>query len=135
MVVTYIAAGGGKSVHFICILTTQNICTMGKFVIKPNAKGQVYFCLKADNGLNILTSEGYNSKSACANGIDSIKNNAKDDSKYDRKESANGKYYFNLRAANGHIIGTSEMYENATGRDKGIESVKSNAPGAKVEEE
>ena len=108
---------------------------MGKFIIKLGNKGQFYFSLKSNNGQKILTSEGYNSKSACTNGIDAVKNNAKDDTKYDRKESSNGKYYFNLLAANGHIVGTSEMYETTTGRDGGIESVKSNAPGAIVEEE
>ena len=108
---------------------------MGKFIIRLGNKGQFYFSLKANNGQKILTSEGYNSKSACTNGIDAVKNNAKDETKYDRKESSNGKYYFNLLAINGHIVGTSEMYETTTSRDSGIESVKSNAPGAIVEEE
>ena len=108
---------------------------MGKFAIKSGSSGQFYFSLKADNGQKILASEGYNSKSACTNGIDSVKNNSKDDTKYDRKESGNGKYYFNLKASNGQIIGTSEMYETSGGRDSGIESVKSNAPGASVVDE
>ena len=108
---------------------------MGKFVIKTGTNGQYYFSLKADNGQKILASEGYTTKTACQNGIDSVKTNAKDDSKYDRKTSSNGKYYFNLKASNGQIIGTSEMYENSSGRDNGIESVKSNAPGASVVEE
>jgi uncharacterized protein YegP (UPF0339 family) len=42
---------------------------------------------------------------------------------------------FNLLAANKQVIGTSEMYESAAGRDNGIESVKKNAPGAKVEDQ
>ena len=108
---------------------------MGKFVIKKGANGQYYFSLKADNGQKILASEGYTTKPACNNGVDSVKANAKDDSKYDRKTSTNSKYYFNLKATNGQIIGTSEMYETAAGRDGGIESVKSNAPGAEVTEE
>jgi uncharacterized protein YegP (UPF0339 family) len=108
---------------------------MGKFVIKIGANGQYYFSLKADNGQKILAGEGYTSKSACTNGIDSVKNNSKDDSKYDKKESGNGKYYFNLKASNGQIIGTSEMYESVSSRDGGIAAVKSNAPGAKVEDE
>jgi len=108
---------------------------MGKFVIKTGTNGQYYFSLKADNGQKILSSEGYTTKSACQNGIDSVKANAKDDSKYDKKTSTNGKYYFNLKASNGQIIGTSEMYESSSGRDAGIESVKSNAPGASVVEE
>lgn len=107
---------------------------MGKFVIKHVSSGY-RFNLKADNGQVILTSETYTTKAACQNGIDSVKNNAKADSNYDRKTSTNSKYYFNLKAGNGQIIGTSEMYETASGRDNGIESVKSNAPGASVVEE
>ena len=108
---------------------------MGKFVIKTGTNGQYYFSLKADNGQKILASEGYTSKAACTNGIDSVKANAKDEAKYERRTSTNSKYYFTLKATNGQIIGTSEMYETAAGRDGGIESVKTNAPGAGVTEE
>ncbi len=107
---------------------------MGKFVIKKRTNGEFQFNLKASNGQVILTSEGYTTKAACENGIASIRTNSQDDSKYDKKTSTNGKYYFNLKAGNGQIIGTSEMYESASGRDNGIESVKSNAPSAEVED-
>ena len=42
---------------------------------------------------------------------------------------------FNLKAGNGQIIGTSELYESEASRDNGIESVKKNAPDAEVVEE
>ena len=108
---------------------------MGKFVTKTGTNNQYYFSLKADNGQNILGSEGYTSKTGCNNGIESVKTNSLDDSKYEKKSSANGKHYFNLKASNGQIIGTSQMYENESGRDNGIASVKNNAPKASVEEE
>lgn len=108
---------------------------MGKFIIKKRVNGEFQFNLKASNGEVILTSEGYTNKAACQNGITSVKTNAPNDNKYDRITSASGKYYFNLKAANGLIIGTSQMYESTAGRENGIESVKSNAPGASVEDE
>lgn len=107
---------------------------MGKFVISQTSSGY-RFNLKADNGQIILTSETYTSKAACLNGVDSVKTNARQDSNYDRKTSTNSKYYFNLKAGNGQIIGTSEMYETISGRENGIDSVKSNAPSASVVEE
>lgn len=107
---------------------------MGKFVIKQVTTGYRYN-LKADNGQVILTSETYTSKAACLNGVDSVKTNSKQDSNYDRRTSTNNKYYFNLKAGNGQIIGTSEMYETISGRENGIDSVKSNAPSASVAEE
>lgn len=107
---------------------------MGKFEIKKRINGEFQFNLKAANGQIILTSEGYTTKSGCQNGINSVKNNAPLDSRYDRRTATNGKSYFNLKAANGEIIGTSQMYENASNRDNGIESVKTNAPTAEIED-
>jgi len=108
---------------------------MGKFVKKVAKNGDFYFNLKAGNGEVILSSEMYKSKASCDNGISSVKENSPSDERYDRKTASNGKHYFNLKARNGQVIGSSEMYESAAGRDKGIESVKKNAPDASVVEE
>ncbi|OIN59672.1 YegP family protein [Arsenicibacter rosenii] len=108
---------------------------MGKFVIKTRKNGEYQFNLKATNGQVILASEGYTTRAACENGIESVKKNAPDDDRFDRKESSNGKFYFNLKAGNGQVIGSSEMYETVASRDNGIESVKKNAPEATVVDE
>ncbi|MBK1442346.1 YegP family protein [Parapedobacter sp. ISTM3] len=105
---------------------------MGKFVITTRKNGEFQFNLKAGNGEIILASEGYTTKAACVNGIESVKKNAANDGRYERKEAKNGKLFFNLKASNGQVIGSSELYESASGRDKGIESVKRNAPEADV---
>ncbi|MGN6437301.1 MAG: YegP family protein [Agriterribacter sp.] len=107
---------------------------MGKFTITKRTNGEFQFNLKASNGQTILSSEGYSTKTNCENGIESVRKNSQDDSKYDRKISTNGKFYFNLKATNGQIIGSSEMYESAAARDNGIASVKTNAPSATIEE-
>lgn len=106
---------------------------MGKFVISTRKNGDFQFNLKADNGQVILASEGYTTRSACENGIESVRKNAPDDARYDRKKSTNNKDYFNLKASNGQVIGTSEMYESSSAMENGITSVKKNAPGASVE--
>jgi uncharacterized protein YegP (UPF0339 family) len=108
---------------------------MGKFVITKRVNGEFQFNLKANNGQTILASEGYKTKTNCENGIESIKRNAQDDTKFDRKTAVNGKPYFNLKATNGQIIGTSEMYETVASRDNGIESVKNNAPDATIDDQ
>jgi uncharacterized protein YegP (UPF0339 family) len=108
---------------------------MGKFVIKTRTNGEFQFNLKAGNGEIILSSEGYTTKTACENGIESVKKNSAEDKRFDRLESKNGKHYFNLKATNGQIIGTSEMYESKAGRDNGIESVKKNAPDADTDDQ
>lgn len=108
---------------------------MGKFVISKRKNGEFQFNLKAGNGQTILASEGYSTKSACENGVESVKNNASDDSRYERKNSTNGKFHFSLKAGNGQIIGSSEMYETAAGMENGIESVMKNSKDASVVEE
>jgi uncharacterized protein YegP (UPF0339 family) len=108
---------------------------MGKFVISTRSNGEFQFNLKADNHQVkvILTSEGYSSRANCENGIESVRKNSQSDSNYDRKKSTNGKHYFNLKAVNSQVIGTSEMYESSSSMETGIASVKKNAPGATVE--
>lgn len=63
-----------------------------------------------------------------------MQKNASDDARYDRKETKSGKQMFNLMAGNNQVIGTSESYESVAARDNGIESVKKNAAGAKVDD-
>jgi uncharacterized protein YegP (UPF0339 family) len=108
---------------------------MGTFLITKRKNEEFQFVLKAGNGQVILASEGYTTKAACLNGIESVKKNAQVDARFDRLESKNGKPYFNLKATNGQIIGNSEMYESVASRDNGIESVKKNAPEAETKED
>ena len=108
---------------------------MGTFVVSKRKNEEFQFVLKAGNGQVILASEGYTTKAACMNGIESVKKNSQDDSRFDRLESKNGKHYFNLKASNGQIIGSSEMYEASSSRENGIESVKKNAADAEIKED
>jgi uncharacterized protein YegP (UPF0339 family) len=48
--------------------------------------------------------------------------------------ASNGKFHFNLLAGNGQIIATSQLYANKEAAENGIESVRTNAPGAIVED-
>ena len=104
------------------------------FIISKSKNGQTQFNLTAKNGQVILTSEQYSSKSACLNGVESVKTNSKDASKFDKLEAKNGKFYFNLKATNGQIIGTSQMYTTTDSRDNGIASIQANASTAGIEE-
>lgn len=108
---------------------------MNKFVISKRTNGEYQFTLIAENGQVILASEGYITKAACQNGIESVRKNALDTIKFDRKTSSNGKFYFNLKASNGQIIGTSQMYESELSRDKGIESVIANVQNAEIQDQ
>ena len=67
-------------------------------------------------------------------GIASVKENAPKDERYERKTAKSGSPMFNLKAANGQVIGTSETYSSESARDNGIASVKTNAPAATTED-
>ena len=54
--------------------------------------------------------------------------------KFEVYTDKSGKYRFRLKAGNGEIIASSEAYESKAGCMNGIESVKKNAPEAKVVE-
>ena len=107
----------------------------GSFELKRSADGQFMFNLKAANGEIILTSERYKRKAGAKNGIDSVRKNAGLDERYERRESTSGQPYFVLKAANGEIIGNSEMYSSESARETGIASVKSNAAEADVDDQ
>lgn len=98
----------------------------GSYELGSNDKGQFSFVLKAGNGEVILRSEQYASKASAESGIESVQANCGDDARYERKDASDGRCYFNLRAANHLVIGTSQMYKATAGRDAGIESVKTN---------
>ncbi len=103
-------------------------------IYQSEKSGEYYFRLKATNGQIILSSQGYKQKTTCENGVESVKKNAGEASRYEKKESTNGKFFFNLKASNGQVIGKSQMYDSEKTRDNGIESVMKNAPDASVKE-
>ena len=105
---------------------------MGKFEIKKDKAGKLRFNLVASNGQVILSSEAYNSKSACDNGIESVRKNSQNDKMYDKKKAKDGRPFFSLKASNGQVIGASQMYASASSMANGIASVKKNAPKAAI---
>jgi uncharacterized protein len=104
----------------------------GKFELKKATNGQFHFNLKAGNGEVILSSGMYKAKADAENGIASVQKNAADEARFERKTSAKGEPYFVLSAANGEVVGRSEMYASAASMEGGIASVKKNAADAKV---
>ncbi len=107
---------------------------MGTFVISKRSNGEYQFNLKAVNGQVILSSEGYKTKTSCRNGISSVIQNAVSPEKFERNTSSNNKSYFNLKASNGQVIGTSQMYESDSSCTKGIQSVSANVVNATIDD-
>lgn len=107
----------------------------GWFELSQASDGQFRFVLKAGNAETILTSELYKAKASAQNGIASVQTNSGQDERYEKKTASNGKFYFNLKAANSQVIGTSQMYASEASRDNGIASVKTNGSSTEVKDQ
>jgi uncharacterized protein len=93
--------------------------------------GKYYFHLKANNGQIVLQSQGYTTSSSAANGVASVRTNGAIVSRFQIRAAADGQSYFVLKAANGAVIGRSEMYATASNAQRGIETVVALIGGAK----
>ena len=101
----------------------------GKFEVTRSSSGKFMFNLKADNGQVVLTSQLYESKASALQGVDSVQANALLDERFERLTSTVDQPYFTLKAANGQVIGRSQMYASTQSMENGIASVKKNGPG------
>ncbi len=121
---------------------------MGKFVVKETEKS-VHFNLVASNGEVIGSSQNYSAKDGCLNGIESVRKNAEaakledqtvenfeteTNPKFEIYTDKAGEFRFRLKARNGEIILSSEGYKAKASCKNGVESVRKNAPEAKIEE-
>src|SRR5688572_6419151 len=106
----------------------------GWFDVKKSKADEFFFVLKSGNGEVVLTSEMYQSRSSADGGIASVQSNSSDDARYERATASDGKFHFNLKAANHQVIGSSQMYATADTRDAGISSVKTNGKTTTVKD-
>ena len=104
----------------------------GKFEIYKDKGGEFRFRLKSSNGQVLLASEGYSSKASATSGIESVRKNCQDETRFERTTTSGGKFRFNMKAKNNQIIGTSQSYDSEAGRDNGIEAVARAAKGAAI---
>ena len=107
----------------------------GKFVVSRRSNGEFQFVLCASNGQTILTSEGYASREGCLNGIESVRANAADASRFEKRVAKDGRPYFVLKAGNHQVIGQSQMYSGDDTCDNGMASVGNHAADAVLVEE
>ncbi len=102
------------------------------FELKRSLDDQFMFNLIAANGEIILTSERYTTKAKAQTGIESVRVNAGEETRFERRLATNGSPFFVLRAANHEVVGTSELYSSSQARDQGIKAVKDVAPQANI---
>lgn len=102
------------------------------YQISPTTNGKFMFNLKAENNQVILTSQVYEQKQSALAGIESVQANGPDAKNFEPKVSIANEPYFVLKAQNGLIIGTSEMYSSNAAAETGMASVQANAPSKEI---
>ena len=108
-----------------------------KYQVYKDVSGKFRFRLRAANNKIVAVSQGYENKAGCINGVKSVQNNCQSyvedktvgdkmlsDPKYELFVDKALKFRFNLIAANGQVIASSEGYNSKQGCMRGIEAVK-----------
>ena len=103
--------------------------------LPPDVAQQIRPQLEAvlgDTRPGLLTIGAITALWAAQGGIASVQKSCGADAHYEKKVAANGKFFFNLMAANHQVIATSPMYASEQDRDAAIAAVKAGGATAKV---
>lgn len=106
-----------------------------KFELTRAKNGQFHFNLKAGNSQVILSSEAYADKRAALRGIEAARKQSQKDANFERRTASGGQPYFVLKAANGEVVGQSQMYASADSVRGGIDAVRRAALEAEVDDQ
>lgn len=101
---------------------------------KSEAASPFTFSFTDKDGKVLVKSENYKQKTSAKNGIESVRKNCLVDERYEMKTSTNGKFFFNVKATNGQIVGTSALFDSENDRKSAITYLKRYAPKASLEE-
>jgi hypothetical protein len=107
---------------------------MKVLVRKSEAESPFTFVFTNKDGDALVRSENYKQKTSCMNGIESVRKNCLEDSRYEFKTAKNGKFFFNIKASNGQVVGTSSFFDSEDERKNAIIYLKRYAPKAATEE-
>lgn len=96
---------------------------MGRYHIERSSNGMYRFVLRAPNAKTILVSELFESRSAVKSAIQQAMMSVRKIEAFRKLQSSSGKWYFHLVAANGSILGSSELYASKTSLERGVDEV------------
>lgn len=97
--------------------------TGSRFEVFGGTDGRYYFRLYAQNGEQMLRSQGYASEASALNGAFAVAEYGIDESLFSITQNAAGDFYFNLRASNNEIIATSEGYSSKASAERARDSI------------
>ncbi len=101
----------------------DELTAKGRFETFTGRDGKTYFHLLAGNGEKVLASQGYAALQSAEAGIASIKTNGVVAERFEQRTAVDGSPYFVLKAANGAVIGVSQMYSTVSNSTRAIQSI------------
>ena len=123
---------------------------MWKFIIRKNAQAKIDYLLKDGSGRVILHSGVYSSDNACRKGIASVTRNSRTENiedytgstevpllkhpKYEIYRAQDGKYWFQLKATNGQVVGLSSSFASRENCLEVLESLREHGHEAIVDD-
>jgi uncharacterized protein YegP (UPF0339 family) len=106
---------------------------MAYFEIDKRPNGEFWFVLRNAGGKALLNGEGgYRTKDNCKKGIDSVRRNCSDPSKFEVLNLPSGRTYFILKSVNGRTIGASEHFMDDASRELAMRAVRKTASQGKL---
>lgn len=103
-------------------------------IIKSDASQPYHFVLVNSDDQILITSENYTTKASALNGIESVKENGHNRQNFELLTAQDGHLYFVLKAKNGEIIATSQMYKSEEAREAELQDVIKCAKHADIED-
>ncbi len=104
---------------------TNSNNTGARVEILEGSPNDYRFNLYADNGQIVLSSEHYTTPAAAWNGAYAVQDAAATPSGFVMLKSSDARFYFNVVASNGQVVGTSQMYTTQESANAGVAAVTS----------
>lgn len=95
-----------------------------RFELLAGKDGKFYVYLWSQAGVVVLSSRGFSNQYQAIQTISSMMRYGAFENRFLRRETADGRYFFQLLAPSGRVLGWSEMYHSKQGRDNGIVAVR-----------
>jgi len=99
-----------------------NELTGARFEVFEGADRRFYFRLYAENGAQVLRSQGYSTEASALNGVFAVAEYGVSPAAYKINQTSTG-FYFNVMAPNNRVIATSEVYSSKYNAERARDAV------------
>jgi uncharacterized protein YegP (UPF0339 family) len=103
------------------------------FEIYKDKSGDYRFRLKRHDGRIVLSSDAYKTMETCKRALHKVRNYAVNDAFIERTITKSGRFRFEIKAKNHHVIARSPSFKSAARRDSALAMVRRNATELEID--